>query len=160
MFLPNLEGKLELVMDNKHTTAVVFLSPECPLCQNYTLTLNNMIKKYWNNNVKIIGIFPGTFFSKADFLDFKKKYKVSFPLYTDASNMLTKRLGATVTPEVFLIDSQGKIQYKGRIDNWAYEVSRKRKVITQHDLQNALESLIHHQPILVTQTKAIGCFIE
>jgi hypothetical protein len=50
--------------------------------------------------------------------------------------------------------------YQGRIDNWAYELAKKRRVITEHNLRDALNSIVHNQPIKITKTKAVGCYIE
>lgn len=157
--LKMLSNEVVYLSSNKHTTVVVFFSPECPLCQNYTLTLNEIQAKY-KDKVDVIAIFPGTEYSLESIKTFKMKYHILFSLWKDEKMELVKALSAKVTPEVFLFDASGKIRYQGRIDNWAYEVGRKRKVITQHDLRDALVSVLNHQEIKVKQTKAIGCFIE
>jgi hypothetical protein len=50
--------------------------------------------------------------------------------------------------------------YQGRIDNWAYELGKKRKVITEYNLKDALTSVLLNKPISVSKTKAVGCYIE
>ena len=82
------------------------------------------------------------------------------PLLRDPENKLVKALGATITPEVFVLNGQYEVMYSGRIDNWAYELAKKRKLITAHDLQDALEAMLAGKKVIVTQTKAVGCFIE
>ncbi|MFA6262235.1 MAG: redoxin family protein [Bacteroidia bacterium] len=138
---------------------LVFLSPECPLCQNYTLTLNKLQDQF-SPQVTFIGIVPGIYFTNHSIRNFKQAYGVQFEIYRDPDKELTKRLGATVTPEVVVLNKEGRVLYQGRIDNWAYEVSRKRKLITQHDLQDALYALLNNKKVAIKKTKAIGCFIE
>jgi peroxiredoxin len=160
--LTSVEGKpakLSGLQKNK-ATVFIFLSPECPLCQSYSLTLNNLNKQYSNKGVQMIGVIPGQDFSEAEVNTYKRKYKISFPIYYDRQLRLTKYFNANITPQAFVVDKNEKLRYNGRIDNWAYELGKKRSVITEHDLKDALSALILNKPIQINQTKAIGCFIE
>ena len=65
-------------------TLFVFLSPECPLSQQYTLPLNQIVKSY-NENVTVIGIFPGKSYDQRTINSFLKKYKIGFDSYIDES---------------------------------------------------------------------------
>ncbi len=160
--LTNLKNQSTTLAFSPQTKATViyFLSPECPLCQSYTLTINQLAKTYQNKGIAFVGVVPGKDYSIASILHYKRNYQLSIPLLVDPQLKLTKTLGATITPKAFVISNQQKVLYKGRIDNWAYELGKKRKVITEHNLKDALEALLHHQAIKVTQTKAVGCFIE
>jgi peroxiredoxin len=138
----------------------VFLSPECPLCQSYSLTLRRLYDQYHQKGIEMIGIVPGTDFTTAQIAAYVKEYKIPFVLLKDENLQVVKKYKGSITPEAVVTDARGRILYQGRIDNWAYELGRKRKVITEHDLQNALESIATNKPIKVTKTKAVGCFIE
>jgi hypothetical protein len=138
----------------------IFLSPECPLSQSYVLTINELSKQYKKNDISFYGVFSGKLYTKEQISDFQKKFEVEFPLSRDTDYVLTRRLNATVTPQAFVVDDKNNVLYSGRIDNWAYEVSKKRKLITEHNLQDALESIINHTDIRVKKTEAVGCFIE
>jgi peroxiredoxin len=137
-----------------------FLSPECPLCQSYSLTIRNLYKEFSNRPIEMIGIIPGTDFSTVTISEYEVKYKIPMKLLRDEQLTLVKKYNATITPEVVVIDAAGIVKYQGRIDNWAYELGKKRKVITEHNLRDALHSLLNHQPVRVTKTKAVGCYIE
>ncbi len=141
-------------------TALFFLSPECPLCQSYTLTINNLQKKYNDKSINFIGIVPTKNYSVNDINEYKRSYKSTLTILRDIDNKLVDKIGATITPEVFLVNDKGVVLYSGRIDNWAIELGRKRTVITQFDLINAIDLVLKNQPIKVKKTKAIGCFIE
>lgn len=160
--LVNLKGQTSTAQAiiQRKPTVFIFISPECPLCQSYSLTINQLIKKYTAKGIQFIGIVPGKDFSKQQVLHFNRTYKSTLPIWFDLQLKLTQAIGATITPEVFFISNNGKLLYSGRIDNWAYELSKKRKIITEHDLINALEAYIHHKPITTLKTKAVGCFIE
>lgn len=73
---------------------------------------------------------------------------------------LANSLKATVTPEVFLIDAAGQLQYQGAIDNWFYELGKYRLNTTEQYLIDALTALNNGEQPPVRQTEAIGCFIQ
>jgi hypothetical protein len=118
------------------------------------------MQKYSAKSIQFIGVVPTNDFSVADIVDYKRQYKSNLNLVRDTKSQLVKKIQATITPEVFLFDAKGSVLYSGRIDNWAYELGRKRTVITEHDLKDALESVVNNKPIKVKKTKAVGCFIE
>lgn len=141
-------------------TVIFFLSPECPLCQSYTLTINQLIKKYNGKPIQFIGVIASEDFSVDGILNYKRNYKLNLNLVRDVKSLLAKKLGATITPEVFLLGATGLINYRGRIDNWAYDLGKKRTLITEHNLIDAIEAVLCNKSVKIKKTKAVGCFIE
>lgn len=158
--LVTLDGStFSLSTDDAPAIAIVFLSPECPLSQNYCLVLNNLQQKY-QRQVQIIGVFPGNEFEDSTYSHFQQKYKVGFQLVKDPVKKLTKLIGATITPEVFLLDNNRKILYKGAIDDWVVSLGQKKAAPENNYLENAIRHYTDHQVIVPSVTKAIGCFIN
>jgi len=145
---------------NNKATLFVFLSTECPLSQKYTLPLKQLEKKYAGDEVKFIGVFPGANVSDTSIKSFSEEYDLDFALLRDENLELTHFLNATITPEVFVLDNKGNVIYSGAIDNWFAEVGKKREVVTEHYLDDALGSLITEKEIKVKKTIAVGCIIE
>jgi peroxiredoxin len=145
---------------NNSVTVFYFLSPECPLCQSYSLTMKDLSTKFSGKGIHMVGIVPGTDYSNLEISTFRHKYGLPFALWKDEQLLLSKKYKATVTPEAIVVDGKGAILYQGRIDNWAYELTKKRKVITEHNLEDALNSIVNKRPVKVAKTKAVGCFIE
>lgn len=158
--LTDLNGKPILPKSGSNATVFIMMSPECPLCQSYSLTLNNLNKKYAPQGVTFYGIVPGKLYTATSINAFMQTYAISFPMYFDLDKHFTTQMKATKTPEVFVMDNKSMVRYRGRIDNWAYELGKKRKVITEHELIDALEALVSNQPIRVPKTEPIGCYIE
>ncbi len=160
--LYNLEGKLvHLNFKNSKATVILFLSPECPLCESYSLNIRNLLVQYTNKDIRFLAIIPGKEYSKEQVISFRNKYQLKdLTFWFDPKYNLCESLGATITPEVFVVNRTGQRLYSGRIDNWAYELGRKRKVITEHDLLNVLTAIQEGKSIKPYQTKAVGCFIK
>ncbi len=73
----------------------------------------------------------------------------------DDGNKIADRLGATRTPEAYVIDANGKLVYHGRIDN-----SQNMANITANDLRDALDELLSGKAISKTGGAAFGCSIK
>ncbi|MCX6187337.1 MAG: redoxin domain-containing protein [Bacteroidetes bacterium] len=145
---------------NYKATVIYFLSPECPLCQSYSLNINQLKSQFESKGFRFFGIVSGTYFNKTQVKNFTKEYKLSIPVYMDTKTAFAKQLHATITPEVFVLGKFQETLYSGRIDNWAYELSRKRKIITEHNLLDALTAIDKKQKVKTTKTKAEGSYIE
>jgi thiol-disulfide isomerase/thioredoxin len=162
-WLQNLNNQPVLfkIQPQDKATVILFLSPECPLCQSYSLTINQLQNKFKNNNIRFVAVVPGNAYTGQNIMAFKHKYKLQqLEWFIDTKLELTRKLKAQITPEVFVINKKNELVYQGRIDNWAYELSKKRAVITEHDLKNVLTQIVNGKAVSFYKTKAIGCFIE
>lgn len=160
--LPDLNNNIFSFSDlsDKKATAVIFLLSDCPASQSYTLTLNKLSKKYTGSNVAFVGVFPGHFSTDKELLDFKKEYKITFPLIKDPEMQFTAKLKAKIGPSCFLINQDGNVVYKGRIDDWLFALGKKRLVVTEKNLEEAIISTIKNEPVKIRETNPIGCILE
>ncbi len=146
---------------NGHTTAILFLSSGCPMCQNYCLTLTELYSEYKAKGIVFCAVFSGkSAEDTAEVNTFIQRYKLNFFMMSDPGKKISEELQATVTPEVFLISSAGETLYKGSIDNWLIEPGQKRTVVTEHYLKDALKAYTSGLPIKIKSTTAKGCLIE
>ena len=147
------------VKDSK-AAVLLFLSPECPICQSYSLTINELMTTYKDKGIAFYGVFPGIYFSPTQIKAYLNEYNLYFISLLDPQLILAKNLNAKTTPEAFVIDSLGRILYQGSIDNWFYSVGKHRAVITKNYLKDVLEAVVTNKTISVQNTEAVGCFIE
>jgi peroxiredoxin len=150
---------LEKLKENK-ASVVIFYSPECPICINMTKTVREMADTFVRKGIQFYIIYPGNYYSNQRIRKFQKNYMLKMGGYRDDNNILVKDLGATVTPQVFVIGPTGKIIYSGKIDNWFEEIGKRRTIITEHYLRDALEAVIINQEPAVKKTAPVGCFIN
>jgi peroxiredoxin len=147
-------------LKNNKATVFVFLAPDCPLSQNYTLTLNSLNKQFQKDAVEFYGIISGKSFEKKEAEQFVDNYKIRFPVLLDKDFILADYFKAEKTPEVFVVNPGEKILYKGAIDNWASDLGIHRAVITGFYLEDALKNIAQNKEVNVKETKAVGCYIE
>lgn len=143
-------------------TVYIFLLNECVISQYYTPLLTDFYKKYHDRKVGFIGYFP-SFNDKPEAIEaFGKKYKLDFPLKQDYYKVWTKKMGATVTPEVAVWDHRSdRLIYRGRIDDSYVRVGKRKLHSQNHELKNIIDNwLLNVIPDTLVQTQAIGCFIS
>ena len=157
--LDNKSFPLSDLSKNK-ASVFIFLLSDCPASQDYTLTLNELSKKYKSQNILFYGVFPGKFGTDAELKEFNKDYKINFSLLKDPEMELAKGLEAKIVPCCYLINQTGKIVYKGRIDDLLYALGKKRMLVTQRNLDDAIKSLLSNRPVKKTETNPIGCILE
>jgi peroxiredoxin len=146
-------------LDKEKLVVLVFLSPECPLCQYYSKVLNDLQTRYLND-IAVVGVFPGRAYKQSELVQFREKYKINFFLCLDANMVLVKQLHASVTPEVFLISKIGQQLYSGAIDDYAVSIDKRRLKPMNNYLQQAIVASLNNENVFTPQTKPVGCLIN
>lgn len=145
---------------NNDYTVLFFLGPECPLCENYALNFNELYDEFNAENVEFYGVFAGKSYTTEEIINYKNEFGVRMPFYLDPEFVLANGVGATVTPEVVVLDSDLETVYSGAIDNWAVSVRKHRQVITEYYLRDVLTALRQGERAPYRVTEPVGCFIE
>ncbi len=140
--------------------ALLFMSPECPLCENYSATLRSLRTEFSAEQVTFVGVFSGEWYSREDIISFLARFQAPVRVLYDPDYHLKTLYKATVTPEVVVIDREGRVQYQGKIDNWVVALGKKRTQTTEFYLRDALLALIAGREPVIRQTEPVGCFIE
>ncbi len=137
---------------------VCFLGAECPLAQLYAPRLQRLNEDFARRGVQVIGVNSNPQDSVEEIRRYATEHKLSFPLVKDGRQTLARRLGATRTPEVFVLDASNRVRYRGRIDD-QYEPGISRPGPTQNHLRSALASLVEGRDVAVAFTEPAGCLI-
>lgn len=142
-------------------TVYVFLGESCPICQYHTLTLNTLSAEYAGKGVAVVGLFPNPDSDSATIDSFRREYQLTFELRKDIGRQYMNRLGATITPQVFVVDeTTGIVHYKGRIDDKYTTLGKRKTTPVVPDLKNALDALLAGKTVPITETTAVGCYID
>jgi thiol-disulfide isomerase/thioredoxin len=137
----------------------VLLSPECPLCKNYSTVLNK-INGQFSGDLSVYGIVPGKAYSAKEISKFIKDYKINFPVYVDSKKELTTYIEGTVTPEVILMNQQGEVIYRGAIDDWVSDLGKKKLIVSNEYLKTAIKQYLQNQTVSIKTVEPIGCLIN
>lgn len=141
-------------------TVLFFLSPTCPLCIDYALTISELQKEFQSEKINMKGIFSGSDHTEEEKQTYLQTYQPLIPIINDTANLFVKKYKATITPEVIVINQNGNIVYRGAIDNWVMELGRRKPKATKFYLKDAIRSILEEKNIAVSETNPIGCLIE
>jgi thiol-disulfide isomerase/thioredoxin len=143
----------------KRLKAYVFLSDECPMCQGYAPVLNQLNADFSEKGVEIIGVFPNYYATDSSILAFKKEYNITFKTLKDTTFTLTKRFKASITPQVFLENTEGSLLYAGQIDDAYFRAGKRRGTTSEYYLKDAIEAVLANKKPTISETKSIGCVL-
>ena len=146
-------------LNHYKAVVLVWLSPECPLCKNYSLPLRKFYNEFTEDSILFVGVVAGTYFKRKEILQYIDKYKIPFDILLDDSYILTKHFKAEVTPEAILVNSKGEAIYQGAIDNWAIALGKQRRKASENYLKDAINEFLKEEPITISKTEPIGCLI-
>ena len=94
--------------------------------------------------------------SPAHMRDKIEEFDITFPYLVDASQSVSKSLGAVCTPDIYLFDESAKLYYHGRLDdNW-----HDARSVKDEDLREAVITLFGRQEAPTIQINSQGCSIK
>jgi len=135
-------------------TVFIFLSAQCPVVKGYVERIQAVAKDYSGKGINFVGINSN---STEDLAWVKSNAEANFkfPVLIDSGAKIADKWGASVTPEVYFFDADGKLAYRGGIDN-----DRRGENITKNYLRDALDSALAGKAIAEKETNAFGCTIK
>lgn len=136
-------------------TVVTFISVQCPVSNAYNDRMNALYTDYSARGVKFIFVNANRTEPASAVAEHAKAVGFAFPVYMDAGNHLADSFNAQVTPESYVIDSTGKLRYRGSIDD-----SQNPARIHHRSLSTALDAVLAGAAVSVPETKAFGCSIK
>ncbi len=160
--LLGLDGRIHSLEQNdaRRVRVFVFLGTECPIARSYTPELNRLHAQFAAERVELFGVLSDRDVTRADAAQHFMEFQAKFPVLLDASGLLADALKPTHTPEAFVLDGDGRIAYRGALDNAWEDIGRRRSNVEKHYLAEAIRATLAGKTPAIAQTKAVGCFFE
>lgn len=124
----NLEGTGVRIETSAHpATVVVFISTVCPMANDYTDRLRDLVRDYQPRGVRIALVYANRTESLDEIRRHAQAVEFDFPVYRDEQQRVADLLHAAVTPTAYVIDRAGRIRYTGKIDDSVNPARVKRR---------------------------------
>jgi peroxiredoxin len=155
--LPDSNGKEQSLgsLKGKNGAVLIFMAVQCPVSNAYNERMEKLAQDYKAKGINVIGINANVAESADAVKEHAAEHKLTFTILKDPGNRIADRLGASVTPESYLLDGSNKLLYRGRIDN-----SKNAEGVTSSELRDAIEAALAGKPITRTTANAFGCSIK
>ena len=144
----------------RKATVILFTLPDCPIANAFAPEINRLVADYSARGVAFYLAHADRDVTAATARQHATDFGFRCPVLLDPQHALVTALGATKTPQSFLLDAAGKTVYRGRINNLFADYGTRRQVVTQHDLRAALDAVLAGKPVAQPVTEAIGCHIQ
>ena len=167
--MPGIDGQNHCLKEYASAKVLVlaFTCNHCPTAQLYESRIKQLALDYRDRGVTLVAIQPNDpnavrldemgYTDVGDsFEDMKTRAefrKFNFPyLYDGETQKVSKAYGPTATPHLFILDSERKLRYEGRVDN-----NPRENLVTARDARNAIDALLGGKPVKVAKTPSVGC---
>ncbi len=141
-------------------TVFFFLLEDCPITKAYTEEIKAIHETYAGGRIGFLGTFPNPITTDSSMEAFVGRHGFPFPCTREEGYAYARRFSVSVTPEVVVFDeARGQVVYQGRIDNLYERLGRRRPVVTQRELREALDAVRHGKAVRTPRTSAIGCLL-
>jgi peroxiredoxin len=158
--LQDQNGKMVSLSDFAGKTVVLeWVNPECPFVQRHyrAKTMITLANDYSSKGVAWVAINSTFNADNAANNAWIEQNKLSYPILNDSSGQVGKAYGAKSTPDMFVIDKEGKLAYEGAIDNDADGDKGNNKI---NYVQKALNEILAGKPVSTPQTTSYGCSVK
>ena len=160
--LTDVKGNQHAPFKSDKTKAVVFvfMLRDCPVSNVYAPELTRIHKEYSAKGVALYLVHPDRDTNAKSAIAHAKEYKLIAPVVLDHDHKLTRLAEAEVTPEAAVFDANGRLVYRGRIDNLYAGFGKKRFKPTKRDLRDTLDAMLAGERLAKRTTEAVGCYID
>ena len=136
----------------------IFLSTECPISNRYAPEISRLKKLF--PGVAFWLVYPNGDEKNAAVTEHHREYALPELPWRDPLRRLAGLSGVSVTPEATFYSADGRLRYRGRIDDRYVALGKARPQATRRDLEQAMEEALAGKAVTVPQTVAIGCAIS
>jgi peroxiredoxin len=159
--LPDVNGKPHQLyeFEGKKAVAVIFIATRCPYSNSFNHVMADLAHEYESRGVAFIGINANKTEPVSEVAEHARTHGLDFLILKDEGNQVADQLGASVTPEVFLLDSTWTLRYHGALGN-SHQPTNNPDKTNGDEVRPALDAVLAGKAASVTETKAFGCSIK
>jgi peroxiredoxin len=135
---------------------LMFTDPRCPVSNEYSGRIMDVVRKYEKQPVRFLAIATGTQVKQSSYLKElclqRKVLAQNFPTLVDAEGKAARIFGAQVTPSFYVIDRQSVLRYAGAFDD-----SRDGMKVKKQHVSKAIKIVLEDGAVPVPEIPAVGC---
>jgi hypothetical protein len=140
-------------------SVLFFLTPDCPISNSYAPEINALVKENADRPLRFYAVYVDPDLTAAAARKHAAAFGYRCPVLLDPRHRLVAATGVTTTPEVAVVSADGRIAYRGRIDDRYPQIGVHRQAPTRRDLRLALSAVLAGRQVPTPRTAAVGCAI-
>ena len=161
--LKDQDGKEVSLSEYKGKVVVLeWLNPDCPFTKRHYSseyeTAKEFVKEYKGKPVVWLGINSTHYFDQEKNKAWAKEKQLKHKILDDSSGTVGKQFGARSTPNMFVVNQQGKLVYEGALDNDPRGNKDKSEKVNY--VKQVVNELLAGKEPSVKVTKPYGCSVK
>ncbi len=146
------------LLSGDRPVVLLFTRTDCPISNRYAPEVNRLHQQY-RGRVDFYLVYPQQALGAEQRDQHRAQFGYAMDVAADPNGLLVDRAGATVTPEAAVF-WEGRLVYRGRIDDRYVSFGRVRQKADQRDLDEVLQLITAGKDPGQRRTHAVGCTIE
>jgi thiol-disulfide isomerase/thioredoxin len=155
---PQTNDSFDKLIKAKNYSVLMFIAPDCPLCMKLATSFSDLSDSF--PEVQFLAVYSGKHYEPMEINMFATETKLKPHIFRDYEYEVAHQLGAGITPEFFLIDSNATILYQGMLDDRAEALGSYKQTWSNHYLQDAIKAVLSGTEVNPSKTEAVGCVLE
>jgi hypothetical protein len=137
-----------------------FLVHDCPVSNYYAPEIRRLCERYADRGVTCSLVYVDPSLTDAAALEHARTYQLdAWPVIVDRDHRIVRAAGVEIAPEAAIVSADGRVRYRGRIDDRFVTWGEARRQPRTHDLRDALEALLAGRPAAQPEAPPVGCII-
>jgi peroxiredoxin len=159
--LPDTDGNpIRLAPADADATVVAFTCNHCPYALAWHDRLNDVAREYAPRGVRLLFVNANdaTRYPRDSAEAMKARVdrgEFAAPYLHDESQAVARAWGARTTPDIFVVDRDGILAYRGAPDG-----DHGDPALRAQWLRSALEAVLAGRPVAQPETEPVGCSIK
>ena len=158
--LPDTDGRTWSTTDGGRPTVVVFTCNHCPYALAWHDRIAQAARDYSDSGVRFLAINSNdaTRHPNDSYDAMRKRVAAEdwpMPYLHDADQDVARAYGAKTTPDVFVIDADGRLRYRGAPDSDYADPDQRAAWV-----RDALDAVLAGREPGQVETKPVGCSIK
>lgn len=155
----DLQGRRRAVVESagERGLVMVYLSVDCPIANRCLPELEELAEKYRSGGLRFVRVYAQAQEGPDEILNHGREYRLKSEAFRDPDGSVAKVVGARCTPEAVVVTREGRLVYRGRINDQFEKLGVSRPQPTRHDLAEALEAYLAGEEPRGRSTPAVGC---
>jgi thiol-disulfide isomerase/thioredoxin len=156
----DIDGRsFTLTPPDTKATVLFFVTEDCPITNSYMPEMNRIVASYTPKRVRFFAVYSDSSLSVASIRKHAAEFGLQVPVIDDTAHVLVRRARATVNPEAAVLAPDGRLVYRGRIDDWYVDLGQRRFAAREHYLREALDAVLAGHPVATAEVAPVGCSI-
>ena len=149
----------EAALQERKAFVLFFVATDCPISNRYAPEMNRLVAAYAPKEIAFWIVHTDPALTVEEATRHAREFSYQCPVIVDREHLLVKLTGARVTPEAAILSPEGRLLYRGQIDDTYQDYGVRRLQPRRREVRNVLEAILAGRTVKLRTTQAIGCFI-